>query len=214
MGQRLNVEIVEDGKTLANAYYHWGGYTDSALAATKAILNHINTTKTMPDNTQSELCDKYNACFSPEKTSIIEAIKMLESTEAGLASNEKVWAKTNIKDYDNHIFTNCIDRNVGIISISPEEIQKTRDVEEARVTIDMTNKTIEFDVISIYSKEHYEADYDNDFNSLDLYNRPIDFNRIPFDEFRYIDSYLMKLIGQEAHAMRLLDDIAVVFIIM
>lgn len=28
MGQRLNIEIHENGKCLANAYYHWSGYTE------------------------------------------------------------------------------------------------------------------------------------------------------------------------------------------
>ena len=39
MGQRLNIEILENGITLANCYYHWAGYTSSSLNLTKKILN-------------------------------------------------------------------------------------------------------------------------------------------------------------------------------
>jgi len=31
MGQRLNIEIISNGKCLANAYYHWSAYSDSAI---------------------------------------------------------------------------------------------------------------------------------------------------------------------------------------
>ena len=34
MGQRLNIEIWNESKRLANAYYHWSGYTSSTLDET------------------------------------------------------------------------------------------------------------------------------------------------------------------------------------
>ncbi len=39
MGQRLNIEIHENGIVLANCYYHWAGYTSSSLNLTKEILD-------------------------------------------------------------------------------------------------------------------------------------------------------------------------------
>ena len=39
MGQRLNIEILENGIVLANCYYHWAGYTSSSLNLTKEILD-------------------------------------------------------------------------------------------------------------------------------------------------------------------------------
>ena len=42
MGQRLNteriIEIVDNDKTLANSYYHWSAYTDSAVALVVCFL--------------------------------------------------------------------------------------------------------------------------------------------------------------------------------
>lgn len=42
MGQRLNLEIKTNDKTLANCYYHWSGYTSSALELTKIILDNLS----------------------------------------------------------------------------------------------------------------------------------------------------------------------------
>ena len=38
MGQRLNIEIWNEGKRLANAYYHWSGYSFSTLYETMKII--------------------------------------------------------------------------------------------------------------------------------------------------------------------------------
>lgn len=34
MGQSLNIEIWNNGEVLANAYYHWSAYTESAAKIT------------------------------------------------------------------------------------------------------------------------------------------------------------------------------------
>lgn len=46
MGQRLVIEIKEGDTVLANAYYHWSGYTETSLnllneVMNKGILNNI-----------------------------------------------------------------------------------------------------------------------------------------------------------------------------
>ena len=45
MGQRLNLEIQKDNKPVANAYYHWSGFTVYALEiAQKAVAYLRNDT--------------------------------------------------------------------------------------------------------------------------------------------------------------------------
>lgn len=39
MGQRLNIEIIREGNLLTNAYYHWSGYTSSAITLSKLALS-------------------------------------------------------------------------------------------------------------------------------------------------------------------------------
>lgn len=41
MGQRLNIEIMDSGMTLCNCYYHWSGYTQTALDITQKLVNLI-----------------------------------------------------------------------------------------------------------------------------------------------------------------------------
>lgn len=31
MGQRLNIEVIKNGKVVGNCYYHWSAYTLSSL---------------------------------------------------------------------------------------------------------------------------------------------------------------------------------------
>lgn len=41
MGQRLNISIRNKDKTLASGYWHWGGYTDSALHYLNAMSDTL-----------------------------------------------------------------------------------------------------------------------------------------------------------------------------
>lgn len=67
MGQRLNIEIHENGITLANCYYHWSGYTSSSLNLTKQIIN------------SELLTDKFIAAI-PDRVAI--AVALLKETGA------------------------------------------------------------------------------------------------------------------------------------
>lgn len=43
MGQRLNIEIMEKEEILlANAYYHWSGYTSSSIYLTQYIIRRFD----------------------------------------------------------------------------------------------------------------------------------------------------------------------------
>ena len=73
MGQRLNIEIVENGKCLANAYYHWSAYTDSSYDLARSIINAIPTIN--------------------EENSVLRAIRLLEVTGARLMEDDLDYAK-------------------------------------------------------------------------------------------------------------------------
>lgn len=127
MGERLNVEIFNKGLCLANAYYHWSGYTTSALNLTKNIIDNIKRLKGYKD--------------------IQQAVFLLQKTGAGFESDEKAKAKAqNLFDLQDFV-----DRDAGIINISPEGIQNARKWEEYRVKIYLDEKRIDFDAIY---KEH------------------------------------------------------------
>lgn len=56
MGQRLNLEITIGENVLANAYYHWSGYTTSSLKLVESALKKIRRRKKI--------------CFRPIRISI------------------------------------------------------------------------------------------------------------------------------------------------
>ena len=166
MGQRLNVEIVSNGKLLANAYYHWDAYTGLSLQRTDDILNKLNEIK------------------EPIKDDLDLAIKLLESTGAGIHPIERnhILADPELSKY--LPINDCVDRNEGVLSITQEGMQNTRHWEEGRVIIDIGKRTIIFRIYWVLTKEEYLDDY----YDLEHYEQlpTIDYDirkEIPFDEF-------------------------------
>lgn len=154
MGQRLNIEIEKNNKTLANAYYHWGAYSDSACELTQLIVNYIN------NNPQD--CDD-----------VLYAIRILEHTGAGLTDNSPSELETAQEMFPNEKFEECKGRNYGLLAISDEGIKATRDWEEERVTINLDNKTINFDVYWEYDpteEDYYDIKPQFEKLGLDLDN--------------------------------------------
>lgn len=191
MGQRLNIEIKDEGKVLANAYYHWSGYTSSALELIQLILESLK---------------KVNF-----ENNVIKAIKLLEETGAGLVNEELEYAKKIFKS-KNISFSEGISRNEGLISITEEGIEKNRYWEESRVEIDLVNKTIKFDAVFKISIEEYEEEYvDEDVEDIPIYE--IDFNSIQFNSFLMFKESILELINSEIYTIKIKgDDLIYIFI--
>ena len=124
MGQRLNIEIKSGEEIIANAYYHWAAYSESAYELTRLIVDEFDNVKDL---------DKFG-----------QAIALLQKTGSGVDNGDFAIAKSKLpKDFQLIRATN---RNDGITSISEEGMTETRNWEEGRVTIDLDSKTIDFDV--------------------------------------------------------------------
>jgi hypothetical protein len=185
MGQRLNVEIKENGKVLANAYYHWSAYTSSSIGITQTILDSIN---------------KINY-----ENRVANAVKLLEVTGSGLTPEEMEFAKTTMSDFDTYSFKPAIDRNDGLTAISVNGIEATECWEEHRVEIDLQTKTIKFGVKWEVSRKDLEEDYREDFDELRVCD--FDFDEIPFDEFTKFNNGVEELIAQKNYHIRIKDKI-------
>lgn len=185
MGQRLNIEIIENGKVLANAYYHWSAYTSSSLIITQEILKSIN------DNMYED--------------KVVRAIKLLEVTGAGLTAQEKQFAKDTIKDFYSYIFAECTGRDDGLIAISEQGIEETRLWEEGRVEIDIAKQTVNFNVLRIKTIEK-EKEENSDFNYEQLPVFEGDFNNIPFAKFAEFKKQIHGLIASKIYKVRLKND--------
>jgi hypothetical protein len=186
MGQRLNVEIKENGEVLANAYYHWSGYTSSSLEITEFILTQI---------------DKTNY-----ENRIINAIKLLEATGAGLTKDEKEFGLKYIDKFNEYEFINATDRNDGLLAISPKGIEETEQWEEARVEINLYTKTINFGAVWTETKEEYIDDYsEEDYKKIPIYNT-VDFKNITFENFIEVKNEISGLIDDGIYSLRFIDE--------
>ena len=152
MGQRLNIQFENNTGVLANAYYHWSGYTSSAMLLTNKIIS-------------SDLIDDTSI------SNKVKAVKLLELTGAGLTRDEFN------DDFPSHLYKESKDRNEGLIAISKEGIEETQSWEEARVTINLDTNKINFRVYWESNCDDYdpediakqaEVTYDSELNYEDV----------------------------------------------
>ena len=162
MGQRLNIQIeandtdTNETKVLANCYYHWSGYTSSAMELVYEMVSSGIYNLDIPDPVE-------------------KAIRLLEETGAGLAKDEFT------AEYPEDKYKIATHRNIGLIAISEKGIDETMHWEESRVTINLTTGSINmsgmvYDVTDEFSKEELESKLKN------LYELKSDLNS-SFDTF-------------------------------
>lgn len=167
MGQRLNIQIEIDipnsseSEVLANAYYHWSGYTSSAYE----LLNKI---------VQSRVCEL--GILDP----VEKAIRLLEATGAGLSEDEFT------DEYPESKYKKATHRDTGLIAISEEGIQETQHWEEAIVTINLTTGMVDMGGV-YYLFEEEELNEDEDIEDMpelenDLHISLSDFSKV-YNEF-------------------------------
>lgn len=141
MGQRLVVSIKANDKLLANAYYHWSGYTGSSIGCTEIIIETIKSMdKVEPD--------------------VRTAVYLLRSTGADLIETEKDKVSEELKDlYQNLKPAN---RNDGIISITKEQMSEYQSYSEGDVIIDIGTNDIYFGVywVDMLDKDHMIKKHD------------------------------------------------------
>ena len=173
MGQRLNIEIVENGKCLANAYYHWSAYTDSSYGLARGIINAIPTIN--------------------EENSVLRAIRLLEVTGARLMEDDLDYAKEIGLGAD---FETANSRNDGLISITEKSINETRKWQEHALYIYLDEGRMNFQVIynrEIWNWEKDQREYeDNPKKREDLPVLDIDFTDVKFDKIDDFGCFLKK----------------------
>lgn len=180
MGQRLNIEIVKNGRVLANSYYHWSGFSNSAINLVIQIIQNY------------EYIKKYNVEKYIKNQDLLLAIRLLEETGAGL--NNTDIARNILKDETMNLkLKECQGRNEGIIGITQGDIEKTRVWEEGRVSIDIENKKIDFDVIEEYTLEELKNDYDEEeIKELNIKKIDKNFKNISFEDIFELKAFIDK----------------------
>ena len=194
MGERLNLEIRQGGELLANAYYHWSGYTRSALELVEMVLKEIPKIK--------------------ESTPVLKAIRLLEATNAGLTPQEKEYAQQNLEGFDPNQFKDAINRNEGLISISEEGMTDTQRWEEERVTIDLDDQLIGFGAcFMVEDKEEYCDEYEEaeeEYEAIPVYSR--DISEFDFNELQEVKQFVEETIASGHYKYRLPSGSIVFFV--
>ena len=171
MGQRLNIQIENSDKVLANSYYHWSGYTSSSLYLTSVILHHLENIKHDNDT--------------------VRAVRLLELTGAKLTGEELKKLDETMKSNQ---FEQATSRNDGLIAISPEGIIETQVWEEARVEIHLDTETVKLDLYYDYE----ESDYDED-NKPEFYKSELNYKEVSFNDFKALKNEILQSIKDKKY---------------
>lgn len=181
MGQRLNIEIHNKDGILANAYYHWSGYSLTAYNLTESIVAMVTKWR------------------SKIKNDMLFAVGLLEATGAGIPKEELEFLRTSewcahmsSKEWSKIIFKPGVDRNAGLIAVSPKGVERTRFWEEGRVTINIDTKEVNFNVYWEYDeetfKERFPAMYENPVGIAEIKDFQLD--KIPFNSISRLKSLM------------------------
>lgn len=189
MGQRLNVEIKNRGHLLANAYYHWSGYTGTAVCLTMIVLSKISEDETLRSK-----------CRDTREY----AIRLLEETGAGISVREREETKKfpRLKQYK---IQDAVDRNKGLIAITKSGMQETRKWEEARTTVDIGTQKVSFGACWYMSKDEYAENYEEggeEYATLPEYDFKPD---MTFEEFSAFAEQYQEWYEELQYAIRLPD---------
>lgn len=166
MGQRLNLEIWNDGKVLANAYYHWSAYTPSSAELVSKALEYIQNN---PDFSSNDL---------------LYAIRVLEATGAGLTTLEKNYADTASRLGGNN-FAECNGRNYGLIAISEDGISDTRFWAEGTVLIYLDERRLSFGVFFKQDAWDWEKEQKEEYENKDANWRNLECVNFNFDDIKF-----------------------------
>ena len=178
MGQRLNIQIEANNTdtneivVLANCYYHWSGYTSSAMELVNEIVK--------------------SGMYKLDILDPVEkAIRLLEVTGAGLAEDELT------DTYNTPKYKVSTSRNDGLIAISEEGINRVAEWEESRVTINLTTGSINmsdmfYDETDEFSSAVYETKIKN------LYELKADLNT-SFDTFQDLYTEITDNVFRTSH---------------
>lgn len=188
MGERLNLEIKENGKLLANAYYHWSGYTRSALELTQKVIE------------ASHLVEDSNP--------LLRAIRLLEATEAGFTPEERFYANRVLKPEEVAALKTATSRNDGLIAISPEGMKDTQKWQEEYVAIDLGEQEISFEAVNLFDSSDYIENYfesieegHRDYLALPCFN--FELSTVSFDQIDQLSQEIDEFIENGVYAVKL-----------
>lgn len=139
MGQRLNIEIHNNGEPLANCYYHWSGYTECALDKIANLIISLG-----------------------QKEGTIDVRKAVETFLENGATINKSQAQGLVEPSEQ------VDRNQGLIGTTKRYMENNRLWQEMGAVIDVGTKRVNM-VDLFFEREPEEYDGDVSIDDLDMF---------------------------------------------
>ena len=156
MGQRLVVDLIQNGKVVAVVYYHWSAYFISTIHELAALSEAIIEAEATGKNKLEAIVDKLEGVSTNYSGETVRGGVRYGIEELEAAS----------KMIPNKVFkTEFVDRNQGVISFTEEGIKHFHDWEEGHAEIDLDNLTISNNVTLepdpfVFVDAVYETDED------------------------------------------------------
>ena len=171
MGQRLVITVRKEQEDIAKIYFHWSGYSASALEETRSLLEDIDTNE--EDIKKLQL-------------NIIRACESMGGGIDGGAGSEEFSYVCNM--FPNVNFKVDPDRSCGLVALSKNEMEEMQRYSEGNIVIDLDYNRIYNSVFyEYYSIEEYEVETDQNANEVCCYESDID---IADFRIEYIDEVI------------------------
>ena len=171
MGQRLVITVRKEREDIAKIYFHWSGYSVSALEETRSLLADIDT--------KEENIKKL-------QLSIILACESMGGGIDGGAGSKEFSYVCNI--FPNVNFKGDPNRNFGLVALSENDMEEMQRWSEGNIVIDLDYNRIYNSVFYEYhSLEEYEAETDQNADSVSCYESDIDISDF---QVEYIDEVI------------------------
>ena len=192
MGQRLVITVRKEQKDIAKIYFHWSGYSESALEETRSLLKDIDTKE---ENIKKLQLNIIRACES-----------MGGGIDGGAGSAElsyvcNMFPNVNFKEDPN--------RNYGLVALSENDMEKIQRWSNGNIVIDLDYNRIYNSVFNEYhSLEEYEAYTDKSAYEVYCYESDIDiadFRMEYIDEVIDFVSFVIRAGGIAKHCGTYID---------
>lgn len=174
MGQRLVMSIKKDGESLAAVYFHWSGYTISALQEAKEFVESLE-------------CNPVDVR--------LHTIRFYEKRGGGIVGGEDSPEFSRIQEmYPNDSFKKeNRSRNEGLVAITDKGIRELEDWAEEVMDIELDTRQVRNFVL-------YE-DFEDDFEKKEREVKDDPFT-IPFDNLDNVIQELQEAQEQDADVIK------------
>lgn len=191
MGQRLNVAVILGGATIFNCYFHWSGYTRSALRIAKSFMDeYAHVYDMLADDVRQGLIEtmpnrKTIALTTALRAWVGSGIKEKVELTSKLFEGDGLHALLKEKGFDPDIVHPTVgtNRSDGLIRITENGIMSTECDEEYRVEIGIgrsgKSKIVRFDVWDMETISTYEEDFGEEPEYLEVKTGVLKYYRDP-----------------------------------